>query len=66
KNSKSRLKKIIASIIEEFFNNDTISIYNRRSDKLKTYINLRLKEMKISYKSTYKYQSEILSNIFTN
>ncbi|UPA17368.1 hypothetical protein bcCo53_001563 (plasmid) [Borrelia coriaceae] len=66
KNSRSRFKKLIASIIEEFFFSNTHSTHNHTIHKLKTHINLRLKEMEISYKSTYKYQLEILSNVFRN
>ncbi|AHH13074.1 hypothetical protein BHO_0900029 (plasmid) [Borrelia hermsii YBT] len=49
KSSKYRFKKISASIMEEFF-------YNNTPYKLKAHINPQLKEMGISYESTYKYQ----------
>ncbi|WP_024652902.1 hypothetical protein [Borrelia persica] len=64
KNSKSRFKNIIASIIEEFFSNKAISMYNHRPHKIKRYINLRLKEMNVPSKFTYKHQLEIFSNVF--
>ncbi|AHH07112.1 Hypothetical protein BCD_1046, partial (plasmid) [Borrelia crocidurae DOU] len=63
KNSNNELQSTIANLIESFFLDQNS---NKDIHTLKSYINLNLKQMGISYKKTHKIQKQIFSNIFVS
>ncbi|WP_445436358.1 hypothetical protein [Candidatus Borreliella tachyglossi] len=63
KKGNSRVKSIIAFLIEDFFNANSDNYYKNTLCDLKSYINLRLKDSGINYKDTCKSQQELFYRV---